>query len=119
APVSAQYDIGSRAVCGSAEMHSFELPRRTKREEERRPRLLVEVEVLREIAEDRLVLADVRATVGAAVGLGIEPPATEEVVLDELEVGVEAEGLVVDVALLRVGAYHERRHAQSVSLAVD
>ena len=46
------------------------------------------------------VLADVGPRVGPAVGRGFEPLAAQEVVLDELVVGVEAEGLVVDVARL-------------------
>jgi hypothetical protein len=41
----------------------------------------------------------------------IEPPALQEVVLDELHVGVEAERLVVDEALARVGTDDEARHA--------
>jgi hypothetical protein len=42
----------------------------------------------------------------------------QEVVLDELVVGVEGEGLVVDVPLLRVGADHQARHAQAVAVGV-
>ena len=70
------------------------------RQDQRRPRLLVEVEVGDEVAEDGRVLADVGARVGAAVGRRVEALAAEEVVLDELDVGVEAQRLVVDVALL-------------------
>src|SRR5205085_8534366 len=69
---------------------------RVRRQEERAPRLLPEVEVLDEIAEDLRVLADVGATVRPPVGLRVDAPSVQEVVLDELEVGVEAEGLVVD-----------------------
>ena len=72
-----------------------------------------------EVAEDRVVLAHVGPGVGAAVGGGIEPGAVEEVVLDELGVGVEAEDLVVDVALLGVGADHDPGHAQAEAVAVD
>ena len=61
---------------------------------------LGEVEVVDEVAEDRRVLAHVGSRVRAAVGRGIEPLTAEEVVLDELVVRVEAQRLVVDVALL-------------------
>ena len=54
---------------------------------------------VREVAEHRRVLAHVGPRVGAAVGRWVEPLAAEEVVLDELGVGVEAQRLVVDVAL--------------------
>ena len=49
----------------------------------------------------------------------VEPPAAEEVVLDELRVGVEAQRLVIDVAALRVRADHDPRYAQAVTVHVD
>ena len=67
-------------------------------EDQRWARRLVEVEVVGEVAEDLLVLADVGSGIGSAVGGGVDALAVQEVVLDELVVGVEAEGLVVDVA---------------------
>ena len=82
-------------------------------------RRLVEVEVLREVAEDRHVLPHVRARIGPAVGARVEALAVEEEVLDELEVRVEAERLVVDVAALRVRADDEPRHADAVAVLVD
>src|SRR5206468_1868648 len=85
---------------------------RVQGKEERAPRPLPEVEVLDEVAEDLFVLADVGAAVWAAVGLRVEAAPAEEVVLDELEVRVEAQRLVVDVAPPGVGADHEPRHAQ-------
>src|SRR5437588_158942 len=60
----------------------------------------------------------VRAGVGAAVGLGVEPLSAEEVVLDELGVGVEAQRLVIDEPPLRVGANHECRHLQPIPVLV-
>jgi hypothetical protein len=42
----------------------------------------------------------------------------EEVVLDELEVGVEAEGLVVDEPAAGVGADDDARDPQPVAVAV-
>jgi hypothetical protein len=80
---------------------------------------LREVKVVGQVAEDRLVLADVGTRIGTPVGLRIDALTTEEVVLDELHVGVEAERLVVDVALLRVGADHQPRDAQPVAQGVD
>ena len=57
--------------------------------------------------------------VGTAVGRGIEALPTEEAVLDELQVGVEAQRLVVDHALLRVRTDEEARHAEAVTVLVD
>src|SRR5699024_4114002 len=64
--------------------------RGVERQENRSPRLPGEVEVAFEVAEDRLVLAYVGPRVGSAVGARVDPLAVQEVVLDELEVGVEA-----------------------------
>src|SRR5438309_1270881 len=47
---------------------------------------LIEVEVGFEVAEDLLVLADVGPGVRSPVGARVDPPAVQEVVLDELEV---------------------------------
>ena len=79
----------------------------------------MEVEVREQVAEDLRVLADVGPRVGTAVGARVQPGAAQEVVLDELEIRVEAQRLVVDVAALRIRADHERRHAQPVALRVD
>ena len=59
---------------------------------------MVEVEVAREVAEDRDVFSDGWSEVRAAVGLRIEALAVEKIVFDELEVGVEAQHLVIDEA---------------------
>src|SRR4051794_37191250 len=89
------------------------------RKEQGLSRLLMEVEVTGEVAEDLSVLPDVRPAVGAAVGLRVEPLAVDEVVLDELEVRVEAEGLVVDEPAPRKRADHESRHAKPVPAVID
>src|SRR5262249_27318448 len=68
---------------------------RVEREDERGSGLRVEVEVVGEVAEDGCVLTDVWAGIGASVCLRVDARATEEVVFDELEVGVLAEDLVV------------------------
>src|SRR5579875_233531 len=70
------------------------------REDQRRPGLLVEVEVFDQVAQLGGVLAYVGARVGPSVGGRVEALAVQEVVFDELDVGVEAERLVVDEALL-------------------
>src|SRR5690348_227881 len=77
---------------------------RERPQDERRSRLLPEVEVVREAAEDRQRLAHVRPRVRAPIRLRVEALTAEEVVLDEFRVGVEAEDLVVDVAPSRVRA---------------
>jgi len=66
---------------------------RRRRQHDRRPRSLAEVEVGREVAKLGGVLPNVRARVGPAVGGRIEALAAQEVVLDEFEVGVEAQRL--------------------------
>src|SRR5437870_5355228 len=93
--------------------------RRMRVENERVPRLLREVEVLDEIAEDRRVLAYVWARVGPSVGSWIEPLSVQEVVLDELDVRVEAQRLVVDEASPCIGADHESGDAEPVAVFVD
>ena len=92
---------------------------RMHRQQHRRARRLVEVEVGGQVAEDPLVLANVGARVGAAVGLGIDATTAEEIVFDELGVRVEAQGLMIDVAALGVGADHDAGHAQAVAVLVD
>jgi CspA family cold shock protein len=75
-----------------------------ERQELRGPLLLVEVGVVRNVAEEWLVLAHVGAGVGAAVCSRVDACAAEKVVFDELEVGVEAECLLIDVALSRANS---------------
>src|SRR5947209_8857223 len=88
-------------------------------QDHRRPRKLPEVEVLAEISEQQVVLADVGPGVWAAVGGGIQPFAAEEVVLDELVVGIVAEYLMVDVAAARVRADDDSGHAEAEAVAID
>src|SRR5215471_4975245 len=85
--------LGSRDERGRA-------GRGMRAQQDRRSRLLAEVEVRVQVAQDARVLADVRARVGAAVGLRVEPRSVQEVVLDELVVGVEGQDLGVDVSSL-------------------
>src|SRR5947209_17988793 len=92
---------------------------RMRVQDQRPPRLLREVEVLDEVAEDRRVLAYVWARVGPSVGSWIEPLSVQEVVLDELGVGVDAQRLVVDEATPRIRADHESGDAEPVAVFVD
>src|SRR5262249_57507740 len=64
-------------------------------------------------------LTDAGPAVGAAVGGGIEPGAAEEVILDELQVGVAAERLVVDEAPPGVRGDDDPRDPQAVAVLVD
>ena len=66
-----------------------------------RARLLAEVEVGPQVTQDGDVLPHVRTRIAPAIGRRIDARTTQEVVLDELQVGIEAERLVVDVALPR------------------
>ncbi len=83
--------------------------RRVHRQNHRRPRLLVEVEVRAQVAELRIGLANVGTRVRPAVCGGIEALRAEEVVLDELVEGVMTQRLVIDVALTGVGADDQSR----------
>src|SRR6516164_2300342 len=64
--------------------------RRVGGQQERLARGLVEVEVLGKGTEYRQGFPDVGTWVGTPVGLGVELLSAEEVVLDELQVGVGA-----------------------------
>ena len=83
--------------------------RGVERERLGRAGLLVEVEVVGEVAEGLMFSRTSGRESGRPSVRGSRRCPCEEVVLDELEVGVEAEDLVVDVALPGVGADHERR----------
>src|SRR6516165_10674865 len=85
--------------------------RRRERQDDRRPWWLVEVEVVHEVAELGNGLAHSRTWIGTSVGVRVQACAAEEVVLDELQVGVVAERLMVDEPFLRVRRNHEARHA--------
>src|SRR5207253_3778997 len=93
--------------------------RRVQRHQLRLAGVLREVELADEVAEQLCVLADDGARVGPAVRLWVEPLAAEEVVFDELQVGVERECLVVDVAVAGPGADQEAGYTQPVALPVD
>src|SRR5262252_1050644 len=92
--------------------------RRVGGQQEWLARGLTEVEVPGKGAEYRQGFPDVGTWVGAPVGLGVELRTAEEVVLDELEVGVGAEGLMVDVTLLGVRGDDQPRDAETVSVLV-
>src|ERR1700676_14679 len=92
---------------------------RMHRQDHRGPWRLREVEVRGQVAQDADVLAHRGPRVGTAVGERIDALSIEEHVLDELVVGVEAEGLVVYIALAGVGADPHAGHAQPVSVLVD
>src|SRR5207245_6963387 len=88
------------------------------RQDHRRPGRLAEVEVTGQASQDGDVFAHGRPRIGAAVGQRVQPLATQEDVLDELDISVEAEGLVVDVVLLRIGADDQRWDPQAVAVLV-
>src|SRR5438270_13457575 len=81
----------------------WELARRDARQQHRGPGPLAEVEICGQVAEGAVPLTHVRSRVWPAIAL-TEPPPSEKVILDELQVRVEAEGLVVDVSRPRVRA---------------
>src|SRR5947199_7372957 len=88
-------------------------------EPERLERRLIEVEIGLEITEMLGILPNIGPRIRAAVVLRVDALRREEIVLDELEIGVEAQRLVVDVTLPRIRADHQRRNAQAVPVLVD
>src|SRR6202165_3854389 len=89
------------------------------RERRWRSRCLVEIEIGGEIPQNLETFPDVGSRIGSAIGVGVDPLTVQERVFDELVVGIEAENLVVDVALLRVRADDDAGHAQAVTIDVD
>jgi len=81
--------------------------------------LLVEVEITDEVSKYRRVLAHSGPRVRAPVGRRVESLPSDEVVLDELRVGVETQGLVVDVAPARIRRDDHCWDPEAVSLAID
>src|SRR6266540_3639001 len=88
---------------------------RPRRQDEGRPGRLREIELVEQVPEDRLVLPDAGAGIPPPVLLRVESLAVQEPVLDELEIGVERQGVVVDVALPRVGTDQQGRHPHRVA----
>src|SRR5450759_852099 len=76
---------------------------------------LGEVEICGDVSEDADIFSDVWPWVGPTVGAGINALTAEQILLDELVVGVERECLVIDIPLLGVGADDHGRHSQAVS----
>jgi len=97
------------------------MPRRATRSSAARggSRQVCEMEITQQIAELRGVLPHVRPRIGARVRGGIKPLASEKHVLDELQVGVEAQHLVVDEVPAGIRTDHQPRHAQSATVLVD
>src|SRR5947209_6509753 len=89
------------------------------RKDYRRPRWLSEIKVLHQVAKLRGVFPYTRPGIGPPICLRVNPLATEEKVFDELQVGVEAQGLVVDQALLGIGANNQSRYAKTIAVLVD
>ena len=69
---------------------------RTWIEDQGRDRRLREVELGRQIAEDRHGLSNGRSRVGPAQGRRVQALPAQETILDEPQVGVERQGLVID-----------------------
>src|SRR5438552_5258437 len=89
------------------------------RENDRLTRWLVEVEVEGEIAEDARVLTNVHSRVRASVGSWVEPLTIEKVILNELVIGVEGQGLMVDKPSPGIGTDDDPGNAQAVPVGVD
>src|SRR5438067_5642784 len=92
---------------------------RVRRQDHWRAWPLMEVEISYQVPEDLHVLPHVWPRVGSAVGARIDPPAAQEVVLDERVVGVEGQHLVVDESSPGIGADHQARYPEPVTIAID
>src|SRR5436309_2345053 len=82
-------------------------------------RVLLEIEVPPEVAQPPRPFAHAGARVRSPVSTRVEALAAKEIVLDELQVGVEAQRLVVDVAPPRVRADHQPGNPDPVLLPAD
>src|SRR5215475_8207119 len=91
---------------------------RTGVQDQRRLRRLSEVEVVYQVAQDMGAFADIRTRITPSVGGRVEPGVMEEVIFYELDVSVERQVLVVDKAVLGVGADHHGRHPDTVAAAI-
>src|SRR5579863_4741326 len=84
----------------------------------RTARRLVEIEICAQIAELRRVFAHVGTAVGAAIGFRIDALAVEEVVFNELHVGVVTQRLMIDKTTAGVRTDHDARHPNAVAVLV-
>jgi hypothetical protein len=66
------------------------------REQNWRAWRLIKIEVGAQVSEEAGRFSHIRPWIGPSVGFGVESLTGEEVVLDELGVGVEGQGLVID-----------------------
>src|SRR5262245_20781145 len=95
------------------------LPSGRRVQDHRLSRLLVEVELVGEVAQDGDFLTDRRARVRPAVGGRVEPLPAQEPVLDQLQIRVERERLAVDVALARIACHEHPGHARAAGSLVE
>ena len=58
------------------------------------------------------------ARIGPAIGHRIDTLPVQEIILDELVVCIEAQRLMIDVAVPRVWADHDARYPQSISVCI-
>src|SRR5690348_14638234 len=84
-----------------------------RREHDGRERRLAEVKLAGQVTGESF--AHIMARIGAAVRGGVQPFASEKVVLDEAQVAVVAERVVIDVARAGEGTDHEPRDAYAIA----
>ena len=89
------------------------------RQDERRSRLLVKVEVTGQIAENRLVFPNIRSRIRPSVRLRVESLAMQEIGFDELEISVAAERLMIDVPPPGIGTDDYSGHTNSIPEFID
>lgn len=88
---------------------------RVYRQHQRRSGYLGEVEVVDQVAKLGHVFPHVRTGVRPSVSLRVKSLTMQEIVLDKLEIGVEAQRLVVDITAFRVRTDDKSRHADTVT----
>src|SRR5579859_4613323 len=79
---------------------------------------LCEIEISGQVAQNSRILPHIWTRIGTPIGLRIEPRATQEIILDELEVGIKAQGLVIDEALPGIGADDQAGHTQPIAIRI-
>ena len=87
-------------------------------EDQRRTRGLVEIEIQQQVTQLSRIFTHVRPGVRSAVRGWIDALAAQEEILYELDIGILAQGLVVDEAFSGVGTDHQARYAQTITVLV-
>src|SRR5437660_10236744 len=81
-------------------------------------RLAIEVKLIDQITKLRNIFPHGGTGIGPPVSFWIDPHSTQEIVLNELQVSIEAQHLVIDVPAFSIGRNQQSRHAKTVAILV-